>query len=62
MLMQKGQYDEALTSLEEAINHGVNDPVAALHTSGLIEGARENWLDASDLGLVKHSSCSSNPS
>ena len=43
MLMQQGDYDEALASLENAINRGVNDPVAALHSSGLIEGARENW-------------------
>ena len=46
MLMQQGHYDEALASLEKAINHGVNDPVAALHSGGLIEGARENWTAA----------------
>jgi len=46
MLMQQGQYDEALASLETAINQGVNDPVAALHSSGLIEGARKNWTAA----------------
>ncbi len=46
--MQQGHYDEALASLETAINHGVNDPVAALHTSGLIEGARNNWAAAID--------------
>lgn len=48
ILMEKGEYDEALAAFEEAIRYGIDKPEVVLHVAGSIEGARENWQQAID--------------
>lgn len=43
---QEGRHDDALAAFDEAINQGAENPVVVLHTSAMIEGARERWPEA----------------
>ena len=43
---QEGRHDDALAAFDEAIDQGAENPVVVLHTSAMIEGARERWPEA----------------
>ena len=45
---QEGRHDDALAAFDEAIRQGAENPVVVLHTSAMIEGARERWPEAID--------------
>ncbi|MDE0190913.1 MAG: tetratricopeptide repeat protein [Gammaproteobacteria bacterium] len=45
---QEGRHDDALAAFDEAIKQGAENPVVVLHTSAMIEGARERWPEAID--------------
>ncbi|MCE2424113.1 MAG: tetratricopeptide repeat protein [Pseudomonadales bacterium] len=43
---QEGRHDDALAAFDEAIKNGAENPAIVLHTSAMIEGARERWPEA----------------
>ena len=43
---QEGRHDDALAAFDEALRHGAENPAIVLHTSAMIEGARERWDEA----------------
>ena len=45
---QEGRHDDALAAFDAAIEQGAENPVKVLHTSAMIEGARERWPEAID--------------
>jgi len=48
LLMDEGNYDEALAAVDEALRYGAEDQERLYYTAGLLEGVRERWPEAID--------------
>lgn len=46
LLMEDGQYDEALAALDRALELGIEQPEQILYTTALLEGIGERWAPA----------------
>ena len=43
LLMEEGNYDEALTAFDQALENGIDQPEQMLYTTALLEGIGERW-------------------